>query len=84
MSNLVTVKHIEHEIQSLPPIDQVELLKRMIRRLKHSLPKQFRTQTTINSRQITAQINKIYSAESSTLEPCLMNAQLKSIERDTW
>jgi metal-responsive CopG/Arc/MetJ family transcriptional regulator len=33
---------------------------------------------------ITARLNKIYSTESSELDPALQSAQLRSLEREDW
>jgi metal-responsive CopG/Arc/MetJ family transcriptional regulator len=36
------------------------------------------------SSKITERLNKVYSKESSALDPALLSAQIKSLEREDW
>ena|SRR5690349_5889430 len=40
MTKAATITEIEHKIEALPPTDQLKLLERIVRHLKHSLTAQ--------------------------------------------
>lgn len=40
MTKAATITEIEHKIEALPPTDQLKLLERIVRHLKHSLTDQ--------------------------------------------
>ncbi len=56
MSKAATIAEIEHKIEALQPTDQLKLLERMVRHLKHALtgqPSAKRCKTTIAENTLT-------------------------------
>lgn len=86
MSKSVAISEIEHQIEALPPADQIKMLERILRHLKQLLLAQpVATGLPQTERKgITEQINRIYSVEASHLDRQFINAQFASIGRDEW
>lgn len=81
----MAINEIEQQIEALPPVEQIKMLERIARHLKHLLLAQPITATSrTECNGIAEKLNQVYSVETSHLEPHLFNAQLASIGRDEW
>jgi len=85
MPKTIAIDQIEQQIESLPPVEQIMMLERIVRHLKKLLvahPSPLVSRTKGNN--ITEKLNHVYPAETSCVEPQLFNAQLVSICQDKW
>lgn len=85
MSKSMTINQIEQQIESLPPVEQVMVLERMVRHLKKLLSSQPTiTAPKRESGKIVEKLNNIYQVETSRVDSQLINAQCISLCRDEW
>jgi predicted unusual protein kinase regulating ubiquinone biosynthesis (AarF/ABC1/UbiB family) len=82
MSKSIAANQIERQIESLPPVEQIKMLERVIRHLKRLLIAQ--PVEKIAGKKITEKLNCLYKDETSRIEPELSRAQFISIGRDSW
>jgi len=85
MSKSMAITQIEQQIEALPPVEQIMMLERIVRHLKKLLLAQpAAAAPRAECKGIAEQLNQVYKAEASRLEPQLFNAQLASFGRDKW
>lgn len=85
MSKSMAIHQLEQQIESLPPVQQVMMLERIVRHLKELLVAQPSIGTPrIESKALIEKLNSIYKVESSCMDSQLVNGQLASIDRDEW
>lgn len=85
MSKPMAIHQLEQQIESLPPVEQVLMLERIVRHLKELLVSQPSSGIPrIESKAMVEKLNSIYNVESSRLDSQLVNGQLASIDRDEW
>lgn len=85
MSKSIAITQIEQQIEALPPIEQIMMLERIARHLKHLLSAQPIAATPrAECKGIAVKLNQVYKDETSHLDSQLLNAELTSIGRDDW
>jgi len=85
MSKMMAINQIEKQIDALSPIEQVQILERLVLHLKQLLLSQPTIAIPcIESKKTTEKLNDIFKVETSRLDSQLLNAQISSIGRDEW
>jgi len=85
MSKTAAITHIEQQIESLHPVDQLKMLERILRHLKRLLVQHTADTTQQSERKgIAEKLNQVYDSKPSGINSQLFNAQLVSISRDEW
>jgi len=81
----MTANQIEQQIESLPPVEQIKMLERIVCHLKQLLLTQSTATTPVTGcKGIAGKLNQVYKAEPPHMDQRLFSAQLTSIGRDEW
>jgi len=85
MSRAMAISKIEQQIEALQPVEQIMMLERIVRRLRQLLLAQpVTSKSRPEFKGVTEKLNQVYGAETSQMDPLLLNAQLFNIVRDEW